>query len=356
MIRYAVVGAGWISQEAFMPAVAATGNSRMQAIVSGNPSAARALADFHGVPEVLTYADYDALLASDRIDAVYIALPNSMHADYTIRALRAGKHVLVEKPLATSLSDARAMVAAARLGGAFLMTAYRLHCEPATHAMLATLRNGAIGAPRFVSASFGFQLAAGNHRLKPGHWGGPLQDVGIYCVNAIRHIFEAEPVAVQAMTSRPAQDPRFAEVDESLAVTMLFPGDRLAQFFCSFGTAVSEMIRVVGTKGELLLDPAFRFESVFRMRVVADGQETVTNFPQVDHFAGQIAYFSDCIQSGIEPVPNGDEGLADMRALLAIEEAALTGSLVRLAPAEFTRRIDPEMSRSLELTAHRLVL
>ena len=99
MIRYAVVGAGWISQEAFMPAVALTGNSLMQAIVSGSPEAARKFAEFHAVPEVVTYGGYDALLASDRIDAVYIALPNSMHADYTIRALRAGKHVMVEKPL-----------------------------------------------------------------------------------------------------------------------------------------------------------------------------------------------------------------------------------------------------------------
>lgn len=339
-----------------MPAVAATGNSRMQAIVSGNPVAAKALADFHGVPEVLTYADYDALIASDRIDAVYIALPNSMHADYTIRALRAGKHVLVEKPLASTLSDAKAMVAAARMGGALLMTAYRLHCEPATHSMLAAVRGGDIGEPRFISSTFGFQLAAGNHRLKPGHWGGPLQDVGIYCLNAIRHIFEAEPVAVQAMTSRPAQDPRFAEVDESLAVTLHVPGDRLAQFFCSFGTAISETIRVVGTMGELLLDPAFRFESALRLRVVADGQEKVENFPHVDHFAGQIAYFSDCIQSSIEPVPNGDEGLADMRALLAIEEAARTGMTVSLAPTAFTRRINSEMRRSFGMTTHRLVL
>lgn len=90
MIRYAVVGAGWISQEAFMPAVAATRNSRMQSIVSGRPEAARKLADFHGVLEVVAYSGYDELIASDRIDAVYIALPNSMHADYTIRALKAG--------------------------------------------------------------------------------------------------------------------------------------------------------------------------------------------------------------------------------------------------------------------------
>jgi predicted dehydrogenase len=130
MIRYAVVGAGWIAQEAFMPAVAATGNSRMQAIVSGSPGPAQKLADFHGVPEVVGYDDYDALIHSDRIDAVYIALPNSMHANYAIRALTAGKHVMVEKPLATTLAEGQAMIAAAKSTGALLMTAYRLTTNP----------------------------------------------------------------------------------------------------------------------------------------------------------------------------------------------------------------------------------
>ncbi|OZA04883.1 MAG: glucose-fructose oxidoreductase oxidoreductase, partial [Rhodobacterales bacterium 17-64-5] len=147
MIRYAVVGAGWISQEAFMPAVTLTGNSRMQAIVSGSAEVAGKLAAFHGVPEVVGYEEYDALLASDRIDAVYIALPNDLHADYTIRALNARKHVMVEKPLATTLAEGEAMVAAARDSGSFLMTAYRLHNEPGTHAMIEAVRSGQIGEP-----------------------------------------------------------------------------------------------------------------------------------------------------------------------------------------------------------------
>ena len=170
MIRYAVVGAGWISQEAFMPAVALTGNSRMQAIVSGSPDAARKLAAFHDVPEVVGYDGYDALLASDRIDAVYIALPNDLHADYTIRALKAGKHVMVEKPLATTLADGSAMVAAAQDSGCFLMTAYRLHNEPGTHAMIDAVRSGQIGEPVYFGATFGFQTQLGNHRLKADHW------------------------------------------------------------------------------------------------------------------------------------------------------------------------------------------
>lgn len=356
MIRYAIVGAGWISQEAFLPAVAATGNSRLQAIVSGSPPVAQRLAAFHDVPEVLAYADYDRLLDSDRIDAVYIALPNDLHADFTIRALKAGKHVMVEKPLATTLAESEAMIAAARDSGAFLMTAYRLHCEPGTHAMLDAIRSGRIGRPVHVAATFGFQTQPGNHRLKAGHWGGALPDVGVYCLNAARQVFAAEPVAVQAMASRPADDARFAEIDASLAVTLRFPADRLAQFFCSFGSALSETLRVIGTTGEVLLDPAFRFESTMRLTIRKDGDETVETFPQVDHFAGQIAYFSDCIAQGRPPAPDGEEGLADMRALLAIDQAARTGETVSLAPRPFGKGITSGMLRRFPVTSHRLLL
>jgi predicted dehydrogenase len=356
MIRYAVVGAGWISQEAFMPAVALTGNSRMQAIVSGSPDAARKLAAFHGVPETIGYEGYDALLASDRIDAVYIALPNSMHADYAIRALRAGKHVMVEKPLATTLQESEAMVAAAQQSGAYLMTAYRLHNEPGTHAMIEAVQSGKIGDPVYFAATFGFQSQLGNHRLKAGHWGGALPDVGVYCLNAARHVFAAEPIAVQAMASRPASDPRFAEIDASLAVTLRFPGERLAQFFCSFGSGMSESIRVVGATGELILDPAFKFESALRLTIRADGKEKTTAFDQVDHFAGQIAYFSECIAAKTPPEADGEEGLADMRALLAIDEAAKTGETVHLAPHPFGAGIVPAMRRAFAPTTKRLLL
>lgn len=338
-----------------MPAVAATGNSSMQAIVSGSLEVARKLADFHGVTEVVDYAGYDELIASDRIDAVYIALPNSMHADYTIRALKAGKHVMVEKPLATSLAEGEAMVAAARDSGRLLMTAYRLHNEPATHVMIETIRSGRIGEPVYFASTFGFQSQLGNHRLRASHWGGALPDVGVYCLNAARHVFAAEPIAVQALASRPPEDPRFAEIVASLAVTLKFSGERLAQFFCSFGSGTSESIRVIGSSGELILDPAFKFDSALRLTVRDESGETVVPFKQADHFSGQIAYFSDCIVSGQPPEADGEEGLADMRALLAIDEAARSGSTVALPPRDFVSGLRGEMLRAFAPTKHRLV-
>jgi predicted dehydrogenase len=149
MINYAVVGAGWISQIAFLPGVAQSGNSRVSAIVTGDRTKASRLAEFHGVDTIVGYDDYDTLLASSKIDAVYIALPNDMHADFAIRAARAGRHIMVEKPLAVNEDPSLAMIAAAREANVFLMTAYRLHNEPGTVAVLEHIRAGAIGQPLF---------------------------------------------------------------------------------------------------------------------------------------------------------------------------------------------------------------
>jgi len=355
MINYAVVGAGWISQIAFLPGVKQSGNSRVAAIVSGDRAKAAQLADFHGVEKVVGYEDYDALLASSAIDAVYIALPNDMHADFSIRAARAGKHVLVEKPLAVTEDEALAMIAAARQAGVYLMTAYRLHHEPGTVDLLERIRAGAIGRPLFFQSVFSFQTSAGNHRLNAGAWGGPLQDVGVYCVNAARHVFAEEPVEAVAMAHRPADDPRFQEVDASVAAMLRFPSGGLAQFFVSFRSAEMDCYKVVGAHGDLELDPGFRFETATKLRLRRDGKITETAYPRIDHFGAQVAYFSDCILDGAQPESDGDEGLADLRALIAIERALATGKAQPITSPARPRHPTPDMVRLTPPTDRRLV-
>ena len=356
MIRYAVVGAGWISQEAFLPGVAQSGNSTIAAIVTGDLEKGAKLAAFHNIPQVVAYADYDALLASDAVDAVYIALPNSMHADYAIRAARAGKHIMVEKPLATSVADAEAMIAAARDAGVYLMTAYRLHNEPGTLAVLDHIAKGDIGTPLIFQSIFSFQMAPGNHRLQAAHWGGPLQDVGVYCVNAARHIFGEEPIEATASLTQPKNDPRFGEVEASIAATLRFPSGGLAQFVGSFGAAAVDNYRVVGSKGDIELDPGFKFDVALKLRLRRDGTTEEITFPQTDHFGAQVAYFSDCITSGTPPEADGAEGLADMRALLAIEAAAKTGNPHPIQSPPRPRHPTPAMARLSPVTTHRLLL
>lgn len=356
MIRFAVVGAGWITQEAFLPGVAQSGKARVEAIVTGDAAKGAKLAAFHGVPQVLGYDGYDALLAGDAVDAVYIALPNGQHADFAIRAARAGKHVLVEKPLAVTVAESEAMIAAADKAGVLLMTAYRLHNEPGNLALLDHVRQGAIGTPLIFQSVFGFQIAPENHRLKASHWGGPLQDLGVYCINAARHVFGEEPVEALASLNRPACDPRFGEVEASFAGTLRFPSGGLAQFVASFGAALTDGFRVIGSTGELELDPAYRFETATRLRLRRDGEEQVTDFPRIDHFGAQVAYFADCIAEGSPPEADGGEGLADMRALIALETAARTGRPQPIQSPPRPRHPTPDMLRMVPVTDRRLVL
>jgi len=339
-----------------MPGVAQSGNSRISAIVTGNVEKGARLADFHGVDRVLNYSEYDAFLAGDAADAVYIALPNSLHADYAIRAARAGKHVMVEKPLAATVADAEAMIAAAKEGGVFLMTAYRLHNEPGTLAVLEYIRGGAIGQPRFFHSIFSCQVNPDNHRLKAEHWGGPLQDIGVYCLNTARHIFAEEPIEVSAMINQPADDERFGEVEASIAVTLRFSSGGLAQFIASFGAGEMDGYRVVGEYGDLELSPGYRFETATKLRLRRGGEAREIAFPQIDHFGAQTAYFSDCIMAGMPPEADGEEGLADVRALLAIEKAARTGRPQPIASAPRSRHPTADMVRMTSVTARRLVL
>jgi predicted dehydrogenase len=354
-VRFSVVGAGWISQEGFMPGIAESGNSVMTAIVSGNAENSAKLADFYDIEHVYGYNQYDQMLSADLVDAVYVALPNSMHAEYAIRAARAGKHVLVEKPLAISVEECQAMITAAEEAGVWLMTAYRLHNEPGTVEVLEQIRSGAIGDPRMYTSVFSFQMSPDNHRLRAEHWGGPLQDLGIYCVNAARHIFGAEPVEAVAMKGH-GNDPRFGEVEETICATLRFPGDRIAQFLASFGGAEIDMYRVVGTEGEITLDPGFRLDIATKIRISKGSEVTEQTFPQIDHFGAQTAYFADCIQTGTRPKADGEEGLADVRVLRAIERAAETGTPQKIDTPSRNRHPAPDMVRLIPVTDRRLVL
>ncbi len=353
-VRYAVVGAGWISQEAFLPAIPQVENSTVTAIVSGNSENAGKLAEFYGIERVYGYDAYDAMLADDVVDAVYIALPNSMHADYAIRAMKAGKHALVEKPLAISVAECEAMIRAAEDNNVFLMTAYRLHSEPGTVKVLDLIRAGEIGEPRIFASTFSFQSGQDNHRLLAEHWGGPLQDIGVYCLNAARHTLGAEPTEAIAMKGHGSGDPRFREVEGSMAVTLAFPGERLAQFVFSFETDDTDTYRIIGTKGEITVEQCYDFHFSPRIWLTQGRDRREIEVPDSDHFGGQAAYFSDCILKGERPVPDGEEGLADVRALLAIEAAAKTGQPQKIEtplrdnhPHQGTVRVVPRTERRL---------
>lgn len=354
-VRYAVLGAGWISQIAFMPGVELSGNSKMTAIITGNQDAARKLAAFYGIAHVYTYAQYDEALASGHFDAVYNALPNSMHADYTVRALNKGIHVLVEKPMAVTVAECDAMIAAADASRAELMIAYRLHCEPATVSAIERVAAGEIGDPRIFTSTFSLMSHEGNHRQKSEHWGGPLPDIGVYCLNAVRHIFRDEPTEVVAMAAT-GDDPRFSQIDENVSVTLRFPQGRLAAFTVTFNGEPSDHYRVIGTKGELEVRPAFDFKGALSHRMIKDGKIEDTQFEQIDHFGGQTAYFSDCVLNDKPPEPDGHEGRADMVIMMAIEEAIKTGRPVKIDLPQRPSHPESNMVRMIPTTTKRLMV
>lgn len=355
-VRYAVVGTGWISQIAFLPSIPQVENSVVTALVTGNAEGAAKLAEFHGIEHVVAYDDYDAMLAADIVDAVYIALPNSLHADYAIRALKAGKHALVEKPLATSIAESEAMIRAAEENGVFLMTAYRLHSEPGTVKVLDLIRAGEIGEPKHFATTFSFQSDPDNHRLLAKHWGGPLQDIGVYCVNAARHCLGAEPFRASAIKVHGNGDPRFREVEGSMAITLEFPDEKLAQCLISFESGDTDWYRVIGTTGEITVEPAYGFQTTPRIWLTKGSERREIEVPVSDHFGGQAAYFSDCILKSERPMPDGEEGLADMRVLLAIEEAAKTGTPQPIDTPARDNHPRADMVRIVPRTERRLML
>jgi predicted dehydrogenase len=341
IIRYAVVGLGHIAQVAVLPAFGnARRNSRLAAIVSGDPVKREEMQKKYGVENAYSYEEYDRCLASGGIDAVYIALPNHLHREYAERAARAGVHVLCEKPMALDEADCESMAAAARVAGVKLMIAYRLHFERANLEAIETARSGRIGEPRLFNSTFVTPVVPGNIRVRRETGGGVLWDIGIYCINAARGLFRDEPISVGAALAGQAD-----EVEESASCWMRFPNERLATFAVSFGAAKVSSYRIVGTKGDLAVDPAYEYAKPLKHRLTIDGEQRERRFAKRDQFAPELLYFSDCILQNRDPEPSAEEGFADVRIIRALYRAAETGRPVELAP--FERRERPSLEQEI---------
>jgi predicted dehydrogenase len=337
LVRYAVVGLGHIAQVAVLPAFGnARRNSKLVGIVSGDALKREALPKKYGFDHAWSYEQYDECLKSGEIDAVYIALPNHLHCEYAERAARAGIHVLCEKPMAMTEEECERMAAAARAGNVKLMIAYRLHFERANLEAIEVAKSGRIGEPRLFSSTFSMQVVPGNIRVR--------RDIGIYCINAARSLFGAEPVEVRAETAG-----RAGEVEESVSCLLRFPGDRTASFTCSFGAAKVSEYRLVGTRGDLVLDPAYDYARPLFHRLTLDGEPRERRFAKRDQFAPELLYFSDCVIQNRNPEPSAEEGLADIRVIRALYRSAESGRPVELEP--FRRDERPSLEQEIRRPA-----
>jgi predicted dehydrogenase len=304
-IRYAVVGLGHIAQVAVLPAFAhARRNSQLAAVVSDDRTKRREIAKRYHLDRTFSYDQFDDCLK--QVDAVYIALPNSMHAEYTIRAAQAGVHVLCEKPMAVTVEDCRRMIAACRKGWVKLMIAYRLHFETLNLAAMDLARRGQLGELKFFTSSFSMTVRRGDIRTKQAYGGGTLYDIGVYCINAARNLFRAEPTQVSAVSINSGLA-TLAEIDETTAATLRFGDDRLATFVTSFNAADVAAYRIVGTKGDLHADPAYEYAESLKYSLTLDSRTTNKTVGKRDQFGPELLYFSDCILNDRQPEPSGEE-------------------------------------------------
>lgn len=336
-VRYAVVGIGWISQTAFLPGVEHTGNSEVVAFVSGHEEKAAKVGEKYGVKDLYSYEEFGELLRSGKIDAVYLATPNRDHVELAVQTLEAGIHLLLEKPMATSVEDCERIIAAAEGSGAKLMVAYRMHYEPAMLKAFETARSGKLGHLRYFNSSFSQPVNYQNHRAKNGYWAGPVPDMGPYPINTARNFFGAEPIEVSALGTR--TDPeRFVDFDDQVAVNLRFPGGQMATMLLSYSGANLDDYRVVGTLGDLYSTPAFAMPGGFKHTVTIGEKETKESFTPTDQFGGELKYFSDCIVEDRRPESDGEEGLLDVRVIAAVERALETGQAQKLEPYVRRRR------------------
>ena len=337
-VGFAVVGLGDLALNQIIPAFGSCKKARLAAVVSGSPEKARQVAREHGLPEkaVYNYKTYDDLRDDAEVDVIYIVLPNGLHAEYTVRGAKAGKHILCEKPMANSVAECQQMIDACEQAGRKLMIAYRIQYEPHNRLAQKFLREKKYGATKIIDA------VNGQDQGDPNQWrqnkklagGGALPDVGLYCLNTARFLVGEEPTEVFAMIHSTPDDPRFREVEESVTWQMRFPGGTLANCATSYGIHENRRYRVNAETGWFGLDPAFSYQNLAMESSHAEGpidyRDKVGLMPK-DQFALEMDHLAECVLADKRPYTPGEEGLQDQRIMEAIYESAASGKLVKIA-------------------------
>ncbi len=325
-VRWGILGPGLIARNAIMPAFATVPNATVVAVASRDLGRAQAFAADFGIPRA--YDDYAELLADDEVEAVYIALPNNLHAEWAIRAAQAGKHVLCEKPLALNAAEAEAMVAAADEAEVLLMEAVMYRFHPRMREAAAQIQTGVIGMPLLLRASFCFTMAdQANYRNDPDLGGGALLDVGMYDVNVARWLLAEEPLTALA-TGILAE----SGVDASVSGLLTFPSGALAHIQCSFASAEHQGLDVVGTGGVMEIARPFTAwrndESSIALMVRNEPEEII--FPPADPYAIMLEHFADCVRGDDEPWLPAEDGISTMRVLDALRRSLASGRSERV--------------------------
>jgi predicted dehydrogenase len=332
-IGFAVVGLGLIARNSVLPAFANCKNAKLVGLVSRDREKAARVARKHKASHSYSVNEYDACLRNPEIRAVYVATPPGEHECFTVRAAAAGKHVLCEKPLAATVEQSSRMVEACRRAGVLLMTAYRKYFEPSSVYMKSLVRSGKLGRINAIHTSFSERFVPGTSQpwlLDPAlAGGGPLMDLGVYCVNTSRWLVEEDPNEAVA-ESWQHDKTIFQHVEEGITFTLKFPSGLRVQGSTTYSAAMSSFIFVHGSKGWVSLSPAFPFEES-RLVCGKIGQRSFERgFRPLDEFTLEIDAFAAAIQQNKPVEPDGLQGHRDMLILHAIYESAKSGKPVTI--------------------------
>jgi predicted dehydrogenase len=337
-VGWAVAGLGHFATSYQIPALGRARYSELKGLVSGNPEKAAEIARRTGVDQgsVYSYETFDQIADNPEIDVVYVITPNSLHRDLVVRAFEAGKHVMVEKPMATTPEDCEAMIAARDAAGKKLMVAYRAHFEPVNLMAATMIREGQLGDLTFMSSD--------HHRpLDPStpkdQWrmrrelagGGSFIDIGIYSLNGTIWFMDEVPSALSARTWSPEGDERFAEVEAVCTVQLRFPSGRLATLSSGY-IADKKRIDAWGSQAVAVLDPATEYMgNQLRVSTSEGTEDKQSEFGSQVQFDREIDHLSQAILNDTEVLTPGEMGLRDVRLIQAIyQSAAETGRWIEL--------------------------
>ncbi len=318
-VRWGIIGAANIGVRAVAPAILSSSNGRLVAVGSRDEKRAAELYAF--APSVRIYKGYDEIVNDPDIEAVYIPLPNSLHAEWTLKALQAGKHVLCEKPLAVTREEGEELAAAARDNNVLLMEAFMYRFHPQIVWTLEQISRGIIGAVRLVRASFSFDIRthAENIRLQPELAGGALMDVGCYPVNLCRAIFGRPPqvVAARVHVTGPTS------VDMATNAVLDYGEGCFGLFDASFELPPRQGAEIVGEEGIITLPVPFTPGNyAMTAFITKNGQMSEQQFERVDQYQLEVEHFATCIRSQREPALYISETLENLATIEAIYEAA----------------------------------
>ncbi|AEI37445.1 MAG: Gfo/Idh/MocA family oxidoreductase [Zymomonas mobilis subsp. pomaceae] len=333
---YAIVGLGKYALNQILPGFAGCQHSRIEALVSGNAGKAKMVAAEYGVDprKIYNYDNFDKIANDPKIDAVYIILPNSLHAEFAVRAFKAGKHVMCEKPMATSVADCQRMIAAGKAANKKLMIGYRCHYDPMNRAAVQLIRDNQLGKLGMVTTDNSDVMdpndPAQQWRLRHAlAGGGSMMDIGIYGLNGTRYLLGEEPIEVRATIYSDPNDDRFREVEDRIMWQMRFRSGALAHGASSYSTTTTSRFSVQGDKAVLLMDPATGYYQNL-ISVQTPGHANQSMMPQFimpanNQFSAQLDHLAEAVLNNTAVRSPGEEGMQDVRLIMAFYEAARTG-------------------------------